>query len=109
MNTKTAYPKEKLLRMITNLATGNDNLKKRLEYAFTDVAHIKKDVFPEVLQDEWESLFNQATRLGPIRDENGKPIGGAIKNTCDNITDKEAEEIALKILYIYSELDNIKE
>ena len=105
MEWKKSYAHEKLMLAIHSLATGPGDVRERLVHAFTIFHTLRKENFPEELQSDWEWVHEQLTKYGPIYNEKGEPIIGAVQNTCSKIKNSTGVKIAEKILEIYTYLE----
>lgn len=72
-----------------------NNINKRIEYAFAHLSTLKTDEFPEELQEHFEELKKELTKV------EGSGNEGGVAATIKCMSDEELEKIAEKILDLY--------
>ncbi len=80
-NIKHSYAREKLGLAIEVMATDEGDVRQRLLHAYMLFHPVKANHFPQKLQNKWNSIYQQLTKLGPKYDCNGKHIIGSVENT----------------------------
>ncbi|HLB59525.1 MAG TPA: hypothetical protein VJL87_05535 [Bdellovibrionota bacterium] len=94
-------------RAIYILATGEDEIRRRLFYATTQL-HVlnRSETLPKPLWNEWEKIWNQLTKFGIDYCISGEERMGSIEHTMKRIKKKTARAIAENIYHLFVELRN---
>ncbi len=101
MSLKLSYAHGKLRETIYSLATGPDDIRKRLAQAYLGFFTLKKEHFPVALQTDWEWVLRELKKFGPDLRDDGSVFRGSVENTCRRIKNKTGVKIAKKLLEIY--------
>ena len=98
--------KGKLRETIYTLAVSPGDIRKRLAQVYpVFLFRLKKEDFPEKLQDDWEWIQKEIKRFGPIKREDGSTFIGSVDHTCRRIKNKTGVKIAEKLLAMYLYLE----
>ena len=85
---------QRLYQAVSALASAY-NINKRIEYAFSALCPLKTDEFPQELQEKFEELKRELTKVEGSGDE------GNVAATIKCMSDEELEMIAKKIVDMY--------
>ena len=67
---------------------------------------LKKGDFPIELQEEWNWIYKNLTKRGPIKSYNGEVLYGSVHNTMSHIRNSTGSTIAYKIVDLFFKLQN---
>lgn len=101
-----SYARQKLRETIYSLATGPEDIRKRLTQVYKGFFNLKGTDFPTELQSDWEWIQKELKKFGPIIRPDGSVSRGAVENTCNKIRNKTGVKIAERILKIYISLES---
>lgn len=105
MNPNYFYAYEKFRDALHSLATGPDDVRKRLRSAYLHFQPVHKKYLPEQLQNDYLWVLNQLTRFGPVIGRDGEVLRGAVEETLNRIRNTTGSKIAERILQIYHQLN----
>ena len=105
VNPSYFYAYEKFNDALHSLATGPDNVRQRLRFAYLHFQPVCKKHLPDQLQNDYQWVLNQLTRFGPVIGRDGKVLRGAVDETLNRIRNSTGSKIAERILHIYHQLN----
>jgi len=86
--------REKLSKALHRLATREGDVRQRLRAAHWVLAQLRASELPPELRDDWQSIMNRLTRLGPERGPNGDVWADALEHTMSRIRNSTGRIIA---------------
>lgn len=95
------YLVEKLTNAMSALATGEGDIRSRLEVTYLCTCSLNPEDFPSDLRSKWESIQSRLTKRDPLCSSQGSVIRGSVKETLRSIRNKEGTQIAQEIEDIY--------
>lgn len=101
---KVYYAKEKLAKAVYCLATGSEDIKKRLWYAYLSFHTLTEDHFPDDMKNRWKELSESLKSEEPTLNKEGEPIKGRVENTIDKLTIEKCCDIAKQIVDLNFEI-----
>lgn len=102
---KYNYAKSELREVIKILATGENDVRKRL-ISIASMIKLKESDFPTELQKDWTWIIKSLTKKGPQYLSNGKILFPSIENTMKSVRNSTGSRIAERIFNLYINLSN---
>jgi hypothetical protein len=93
--------REKLSKALHRLATREGDVRQRLRAAHWVLAQLRASELPPELREDWQSIMNRLTRLGPELGPNGDVWADALEHTMSSIRNSTGRIIANDIHRLY--------
>lgn len=65
---------------------------------------IPSRMFSDQLAPEWEEIFAAVSKSGPVRDEDGRIVASAVKNTIRQMSREECVEIVKRVMRLQQQV-----
>ena len=95
------YTVEKLTNTLECLATHLGDARQRLLVAYPCFMTLRTHDFPPEYKEEWDWVWAELTKFGPIIDHKGNVSRGSVENTMHRARNSTASKIAKKIYELY--------
>ena len=106
MKGDAGYALQKLELAILLLATGQGDVRSRLNTAYIRELHVlREEDFPEPLRLQWIWIKRKLTSASPLRDENGSVTVGSLHRTLKRMRNSTGSEIAKRIIVLRDTLE----
>jgi hypothetical protein len=96
--------KEKFERAVYALATGEGDVRSRLEKAYNYLRILRSEDIPSIFRQEFSVILKQLTRFGPEYFPDGTVYRNAIQHTMSRIKNATGKKIAEHIYIINQSL-----
>ena len=96
-----SYAAKKLTEVLESIATHEGDARKRVEVAFLYLIHLNETDFPKDMKADWDWIWKEATKYGPLHDHHGNVWRGSVENTMRRIKNSTASKILKKIYELY--------
>lgn len=96
-----SYAVEKLTDALECLATLPGDVRERLLVAYECIVPLEEIDLPAYLHKDWQWVFQQLTRYGPVFDHKGVLREGSVQHTLRRIKNSTGSKIAQRIYQIY--------
>ena len=106
MKYRYSYAYDNLSAAIQVLASGEGDVRSRLEIAFDSFRVLQIHHFPLGLQKDWEWVMKQMTRYGPLNRANDRELMSPVHHTMIKIKNKTGVKIAKKVVYLFFQLES---
>jgi hypothetical protein len=93
--------REKLSKALHRLATREGDVRQRLRAAHWVLTQLRASELPPELREDWQSIMNRLTRLGPERDPTGDVLNSALEHTMQSIRNSTGRAIANDVYRLY--------
>lgn len=101
-----AYAHGRFLEAIEHLATGPDDVKRRLYDAYFSLLPVQEDDLPPEVHEDFRWVIAQLEKQDPVRNHKGEVISGSVNQSLFRMRRATGVKIAERLLHIHRVLED---